>query len=105
MAAHDPHSYVKPQQATIKHIDFKLNVDFPSKTIQGQAVYHLDKSLKGSLYLDNRKVQIVRIHTDGKDIEWEMDKQDPIRGQRLHLKRLKGICSFVIDFVTDPQAD
>ncbi len=105
MAAYDPHSYVKPQQAKIKHIDFKLNVDFPSKTIQGQAVYHLDKTLKGSLYLDNRKVQIVRIHADGKDLDWEMDKQDPIRGQRLHLKRLKGICSFVIDFVTDPQAD
>jgi leukotriene-A4 hydrolase len=105
MAAYDPHSYVKPQQAKIKHIDFKLNVDFPSKAIQGQAVYHLDKTLKGSLYLDNRKVQIVRIHADGKDLDWEMDKQDPIRGQRLHLKRLKGICSFVIDFVTDPQAD
>ncbi len=105
MAAYDPHSYVKPQQAKIKHIDFKLNVEFPSKTIQGQAVYHLDKTLKGSLYLDNRKVQIVRIHADGKDLDWEMDKQDPIRGQRLHLKRLKGICSFVIDFVTDPQAD
>ncbi len=105
MAAYDPHSYVKPQQAQIKHINFKLNVDFPSKTIQGQAVYHLDKSLKGSLYLDNRMVQIVRIHADGKDLEWELDKQDPIRGQRLHLKRLKGICSFVIDFVTDPQAN
>jgi leukotriene-A4 hydrolase len=105
MPVYDPHSYVKPEQAKITHIDFKLNVDFATKTIQGQAVYFIDKSVKGSLYLDNRKVEIVRIHADGRDLEWELDKQDPIRGQRLHLKKLKGVSSFVIDFITDPQAD
>lgn len=104
MPVHDPHSYVKPAQATIVHIDFKFNVDFSTQTIQGTATYFLDTIAKGSLFLDTRKVQIVRIHADGKDLQWEMDRDDPILGQRLHLKKLKGISRFVIDFVTDPQA-
>ncbi|NIS83221.1 MAG: M1 family peptidase [Anaerolineales bacterium] len=104
MALSDPHSFVDLQQSKITHIDFMLTVDFATKTIQGVAAYRLEKPVQGSLFLDTRKLIIKKAHHNGEALKWDIDQEDPIRGQRLHLKQLNNVFEFTIEFVTDVEA-
>jgi aminopeptidase N len=44
------------------------------------------------------------VHTRGKDIAWALDANDPILGQRLHLRQLDDVAEFTIELTTSPQA-
>jgi aminopeptidase N len=98
----DPHSFANFDQGKISHIDFKFDVDFATRTIQGEAEYRLDRPVSGSLFLDSRDIDVSHIHTGDQEILWELDESDSILGQRLHLKDLEGVSSFRMEFKTRP---
>ena len=39
----DPHSFAKTNDAVVKHLSWKANVDFATKTIQAEAVWTIEK--------------------------------------------------------------
>ena len=49
----DPTSYADLSQGKIKHIDFRIGVDFSTHTLDIEATYHMEKPVQGSLYLDS----------------------------------------------------
>jgi leukotriene-A4 hydrolase len=100
----DPHSYTDLDQGRIKHIDFQIQVDFMKRCLQVQALYTLDQPIEGSFFMDTWDLNVSRVHSDGKTIDWEIDKSDPILGERLHLKDLNGTSTFSIDLTTSPGA-
>src|SRR5919109_1307272 len=104
MEIQDPSSYADLTQSKIKHIDFRIDVDFSTRTLAIEATYQLQEPVLGSLYLDSFKIDLKQARTNGRDLDWEFDAQDDILGQRLHLKGLEGDSTFTLIFRTSPEA-
>ena len=104
MTFSDPHSFVDILQGEIKHIKFNIQVDFENRLLNIKVRYLMDKSVSGSLFLDTRDINIHRIYSGENEIIWEKDMQDPILGERLHLKNLKNCSEFSIELSTSSKA-
>jgi aminopeptidase N len=104
MAHLDPHSFSDPDQGTIARIDFRLEPDFRERVLRVRAGYHLDRPVRGSLFLDSKDLRIERVEAGGRSVRWALDKQDPILGQRLHLMDLLGVDRFSVEVSTTPGA-
>lgn len=104
MHVNDPHSFSTTEQGTIQHIDFRLEINFEERTIQGESVYSFSEPLQEALYLDIRDLTIRRVHTSGKDLPWTIDKHDAIKGSRLHISDMGGASSCSIEYTTSPSA-
>ena len=52
MTLHDPTSYTDLTQGTIKHIDFRIRVDFSTRILDIEATYQMRQPIQGSLFLD-----------------------------------------------------
>ncbi|HUE99771.1 MAG TPA: M1 family aminopeptidase/hydrolase [Anaerolineales bacterium] len=100
----DPASYADLSQGRIKHIDFRIGVDFLTHALEIEATYQFREPVHGSLFLDSFKLELLKAHTNGRELEWEFDAQDEILGERLHLKGLKGDSTFTLTFRTSPEA-
>jgi aminopeptidase N len=99
----DPASYADLTQGKIKHINFRIGVDFSTRMLEIEANYQMHEPLQGSLYLDSYKIDLQQARTDGRALEWEFDATDEILGERLHLKGLEED-SFTLTFRTSPEA-
>ena len=104
MTPHDPTSYADLTQSKIHHIDFHIQVDFSSRTLNVEATYQMQAPIQGSLYLDSLKIDLEEAHVNGRKLDWEFDKNDDVLGQRLHLKGFDGDSSFTLKFHTSPEA-
>lgn len=100
----DPASYTELAQGRIKHILFRIGVDFAAHTLEIEATYQMQEPVQGSLFLDSYKIDLKRAHTKDRDLEWELDARDDILGERLHLKGLEGESTFTLSFKTSPEA-
>lgn len=104
MEIKDSASYTDPAQGRIKHIDFRIVVDFSTRMLDIEAAYQLQEPVHGSLYLDSFKINLKQARTNGHELEWEFDAQDDVLGERLHLKGLEGDSTFTLMFRTSPEA-
>jgi hypothetical protein len=104
MSFKDSASYTDLSQGRIKHIDFRIRVDFSTRTLDIEAAYELQGQVQGSLYLDSYKIDLQRAHANGRELEWEFDSKDDVLGERLHLKGLASASTFTLRFRTSPEA-
>ena len=104
MELKDPTTYTDLTQGKIKHIDFRIGVDFSTHTLNVEATYQLQEPVHGSLYLDSFKIDLKQARTNGRALEWEFDARDDILGERMHLKGLQGDSTFTLTFHTSPEA-
>jgi len=100
----DPASYTDLTQGQIKHIDFRIGVNFSTRTLDVEARYEMQEPVRGSLHLDSLKIDLKEAQANGRKLEWEFDAQDEILGERLHLKGLEGDSTFTLVFCTSPEA-
>ena len=103
MTTQDPTTYTDLSQGRIKHINFRIDVDFSTRTLEIEANYQMHEPLQGSLYLDSYKIDLREARSNGQALEWEFDATDEILGERLHLKGLEE-SSFTLTFRTSPEA-
>ncbi|HJS28735.1 MAG TPA: M1 family metallopeptidase, partial [Anaerolineales bacterium] len=104
MTIQDYYSYTDLEQGRITHIDFDLTIDFERKAITGTSRYDLEPASVGSLFLDIDRINIFEVLAYGARIPFEVDRDDPIRGQRLHLSLPPQTSRFEIHFETSPGA-
>ena len=87
--AADVHSYARPEQVRVWHVDLDLEVDFARQRLQGHATLTVERVSRDAtqpLVLDSRKLQIdkVEISTDGATFtpgRFSLGKEDDILGQ------------------------
>jgi leukotriene-A4 hydrolase len=103
MTTQDPTTYTDLSQGKIKHINFRVGVDFSTRMLEIEANYQMHEPLQGSLYLDSYKIDLKEARSNGHALEWEFDATDEILGARLHLKGLEEN-SFTLTFRTSPEA-
>ena len=104
MELKDPASYTDLAQGKIKHITFRIVVDFSTRMLEIEANYQMQEPVHGSLYLDSFKIDLKQARMNGRELEWEFDARDDILGERLHLKGLDGDSTFTLMFHTSPEA-
>ncbi len=102
----DPHSYAKPDQVAVKHLDLKLSVDFKDRQLAGTATWDLMRS-PGSkeVIFDTRDLTIRSVTSpDGKALKYTLGKSDPLFGTPLAVALPPGIQQVVISYITSPEA-
>src|SRR5512139_3191370 len=104
MAFKDPASYTDLTQGKIKHIDFRISVNFSIRVLDIEATYQLQEPVQGSLYLDSFKIELQKAHVNGRPLQWECDASDEVLGERLHLKGFEGDLTFTLTFQTSTEA-
>jgi len=104
MTPQDPTTYSDLEQGKIKHIDFRIRADFSTRTLDIEATYQMQSPIQGSLFLDTYKLSIKDAQGNGGALAWELDEEDEVLGQRLHLKGLDGADRFTLTFSTAPES-
>lgn len=78
MQLNDPTTYADLSQGQIKHIDFRIGVDFSTHTLDIEARYQMQEPVHGSLYFDTYQIDLTEARTDTRTLDWEFDTQDDI---------------------------
>ena len=61
----DIHSFARPDEAIIKHLELDLTVDFNKKILSGKAVLTIEnKTGTDTLHLDSRDLNITKVTLD-----------------------------------------
>lgn len=102
----DVHSFARPLEAVVRHIDLDLKVDFDSSRLSGIAELGIE-NLSGTdkLHLDTRDLQITSItRDDGVSAQYLLMPAQPILGSELVIDILPSTRKVRIEYSTSPQA-
>jgi leukotriene-A4 hydrolase len=103
----DPHTFARPNEARVKHLDLDVAVDFKGKEIAGVASLEIE-NLAGvnQLYLDTNRLTIRRITLDQEKepTEFTLGKEVRPLGQALVVKIRPETKVVHIEYATSPDA-
>lgn len=102
----DPHSFARPEQVAVKHLDLDLKVDFTAKTLAGKAALTLDhKTDARVLILDTRDLVVNGVTLDGGvAAKYELSAPVPLLGQALTIQIEPTTAVVTVDYSTKPEA-
>ncbi|MBI4346796.1 MAG: M1 family metallopeptidase [Elusimicrobia bacterium] len=110
LAAADPHSYARPEEAVVRHADLDLAVDFDRRLIVGTTTLRVERPVPSApLILDTRGLAIrsVSASRDGKAFvpaPFELGPSDAILGSRLTIRPEPGAVLVRVAHASGPQA-
>lgn len=96
----EPHSYAKPNNAFIKHLDLDITVDFENEIISGTATYDIVNNKSTQIILDSKYLDIESVQADGKDTEFSLGATDKQLGQPLIITINKDTKKIAITYKT-----
>ncbi|WP_427789559.1 M1 family metallopeptidase [Brevundimonas diminuta] len=84
----DPHSYARPAEARVTHLDVDLTADFAAKTLSGRATLDVTGRPGATEVVLDAKMLDIKGVTDarGRPLEWSLGAADPIKGQPLSVR-------------------
>ncbi len=110
-AIHDPHSYAKPAEARVAHLDLALIVDFELEVLKGTAVItvHREPQAK-AIHLDTKQldIQSVQVSRDSvtlREVDYELGPVDSVLGRDLMVPLAEGDQYVHIQYETSPEAE
>jgi leukotriene A-4 hydrolase/aminopeptidase len=110
--AEDIHSYSKPDQVRVRHIDLDWEVLFDQKALKGTATLTVERTSQGGgrqLILDTRDLKITKVETsnDGRsyaETKFTLGKADPVLGSSLTIELPARAARVRIEYETSPKA-
>src|SRR5215472_3776394 len=100
MKTMDVHSYARPEEVRLRHLDLDLAVDFDRKSLAGSATLHYQRFSGSDLFLDTRDLTIHGVeNADG----FELGEPHPHLGAPLRI-RLRGEGPVRVHYSTAPTA-
>ncbi len=106
MQKKDAHSYSRPDEVVMRHLELDLAVNFQEKSLSGYAKLSIE-NLKGAdtLFLDTRDLSIEKVvNADGKELKFSLGKSEPFIGQALAIPIEKSTKEVTVYYHTQPQA-
>ena len=104
--ATDHHSYSKPAEAVVTHLDWNAVVDFESRTIAATATFDLETSDHAEkVILDIRELDILSVQVDGKDSPFNIGEEQEFIGSPLSIEITPSTKKVSITYNTQPGAD
>jgi aminopeptidase N len=102
----DPHSFARPEEAVIDHLDLKLKVDFEKKQISGEAVVHFKRTGAKQIFLDTKDLDIREVRfEDGQPAVFKLHEEDSILGTALEVRLLDDVEKIIIRYATGEGAE
>ncbi|WP_035478733.1 M1 family metallopeptidase [Gelidibacter mesophilus] len=96
----EPHSYAKPNNAFIEHLNLDITVDFKNERIRGTATYDIVSNNSTQIILDSKHLEIDSVTADGKDTEFSLGANDKLLGQPLTITIDKNTKKIAITYKT-----
>ncbi|NHM08199.1 M1 family metallopeptidase [Flavobacterium sp. CYK-4] len=84
----DTHTFSKPDQAVVKHLDLDIKVDFDTQTISGKASWTIDNTSKGNeIIFDENTLQIskVTLGENEKETKFSLGEEVAFHGKPLKI--------------------
>jgi leukotriene-A4 hydrolase len=97
----DVHSYSRPGQVRVRHLDLDLNVDFDRKVLEGSVEIQFDTLSAGDLILDTRGLDI---HSVELADSFELGPADPVLGAPLRIVQAADTDRVRVHYSTSPAA-
>jgi len=97
----DIHSFSRPDQVRVRHIDLDLDVRFDRRQLEGSATLHLERFASGDLVLDTRGLTI---HSVENAEGFELGAADAVLGRALTIRTSEGTNSVRVHYTTAPGA-
>ncbi|MDC7677001.1 M1 family metallopeptidase [Asticcacaulis machinosus] len=98
----DHHSYAKPLEARVRHVDLDLTADFDRKILSGTAALSLETEPDArQVILDTKALNILGV-TDaaGAPLKYALGKSDPILGAPLTIELPQGAQKVIVRYET-----
>ncbi len=104
-ARRDVHSFARPEEVRVEHLDLDVTVDFARRTLRGRASLRL-RNLTGAthLHLDTRDLTIQGVSRDGQPTPFALGAEVPFLGRELIVEILPETQVIHLDYETQPQA-
>lgn len=103
----DHHSFARPNEARVNHLNWTATVDFASRTINGIASYSIEQ-FEGAkeIVFDINQLTIHKVSTnDGGDVAFEVGPAAEFLGQPLVVPITAQTEKVVIEYTTSPDAE
>ncbi len=102
----DPHSFARPDEARVKHLDLDITVDFDKKIISGKATCEIEtKNNADKIILDTRDLTIEKILLDKDEPAiFSLGDSTPFLGKALTVNLKPGTKNVSIFYHTSPDA-
>jgi leukotriene-A4 hydrolase len=102
----DPHSFAKPNDVAIDHLDLDIKVDFQKKQIIGKASLHIQNKRKAdTLHLDSNALIINKVMLDnGQETKFDVGKSVRYLGEPLSISIRPETKIVHIEYETNPEA-
>lgn len=97
----DIHSWSRPDEVRVRHLELELNVDFEQKVLAGSIILRFNPASSPELILDTRDLVI-----DGVDnaLGFDLGARDPILGAPLRIRLSPGTSWVKVRYSTTPAA-
>jgi leukotriene-A4 hydrolase len=104
--AEDPHSFSRPSEVTVTHLDFDLEINFEDKKISGDITYQLvNHTGTETLVLDTRALTIRGVWAGSEPVEFALGAAHPLGGQPLVIHLPPGTTQIRISYETRPEGN
>lgn len=101
----DTHSFSRPEEARVTHLDWSAKLDFENKIIEATATYDIETSTNAeSIILDTRGLTISQVWVDGSEAEFSMGEADKFLGTALYIPVSPESKKIKIAYTTSPDA-
>ena len=103
----DPHSFVSPDEAVVKHLRWTAKIDFQTKTIDAVATWDIHVADNADLItFDTKNLKIDSVWLDDKTPgQYRLAEVDPLLGQALSVLVTPGTARVSIKYQTSPDAE
>ena len=102
----DHHSYARPAEAGITHLNWNASVDFDSRTITGVATYDIETAEDAQrIVFDTHDLTIHGVSVDGQSVEFNLGDAQPFIGSALTIPVTPGAKQVAIDYTSSPGAN
>jgi len=108
---HDTHSFARPYEARVTHMNIDWTVDFDRQVLDGTVELDLQRmqtELAGELVLDSRALNIrtveARVDDDWRETSWSYGKADEHLGRAVIIQLPAGCAHVRVTYATSPKA-
>ena len=100
----DQHSFARPDEARITHLDWKARVDFDTRTISGTATYDISVAEGAErIIFDTHDLDIQEVLVDGTPVDFPpLGASQPFIGRPLTLPLSDGAKQVSIRYTSSP---
>ncbi len=103
----DSHSFARPDEAVVRHLDLDLQVNFEKKEISGRArlsIENLDDASTFPIDTKDLRIHRVSVGTDERPVEFILGAEEPLKGQPLIVFIAPDTTVITVYYTTSPGA-